>query len=124
MGRKNWTAEQIAANSVIPDTSWMKKGNCAGLGFEVMNPTAAKKVGGKAPIGHDPKVNPRSRQEKQEWARDRYCLTDCAVKEECLAYAIATAQTHGVWGGLTEMDRQEMVNEAGTNQYEMLNGRY
>lgn len=29
----------------------------------------------------------------------------CPVRDECLAYALATGQTSGIWGGLTEAER-------------------
>ncbi|MDF1594847.1 MAG: WhiB family transcriptional regulator [Acidimicrobiia bacterium] len=30
----------------------------------------------------------------------------CPVKADCLAYAIETGQTEGIWGGLTSMERR------------------
>jgi WhiB family transcriptional regulator, redox-sensing transcriptional regulator len=32
----------------------------------------------------------------------------CAVRAECLAYALATHQVHGVWGGTSERERTRM----------------
>jgi WhiB family transcriptional regulator, redox-sensing transcriptional regulator len=29
----------------------------------------------------------------------------CPVRRECLAFALQTEQTHGIWGGLTEQER-------------------
>jgi len=29
----------------------------------------------------------------------------CPVRPECLAFALRTAQIHGIWGGLTEQER-------------------
>lgn len=31
---------------------------------------------------------------------------DCPVRMQCLDYAYATYQHHGIWGGLTEMERR------------------
>lgn len=31
----------------------------------------------------------------------------CDVQAECLAYAIATGETHGIWGGLDESQRRQ-----------------
>ena len=31
----------------------------------------------------------------------------CPVRRECLAFALGTAQAHGVWGGLTEEERHQ-----------------
>jgi WhiB family redox-sensing transcriptional regulator len=33
------------------------------------------------------------------------CAT-CGVRRQCLQYALATRQPHGVWGGMTEDERQ------------------
>ena len=30
----------------------------------------------------------------------------CRVRHQCLQYALATHQVHGVWGGMTEAERQ------------------
>lgn len=41
----------------------------------------------------------------------------CTVKAECLAYALATHQDNGVWGGLNELERtrkQREVTPGGT----------
>lgn len=40
----------------------------------------------------------------------------CTVASECLAYALATSQDYGVWGGATEQERQMMTlrNHRGT----------
>ena len=32
----------------------------------------------------------------------------CLVRDECLAYAVATRQKYGVWGGATEGERRAM----------------
>src|SRR5262245_5096452 len=33
----------------------------------------------------------------------------CPVQVECLEYAIRTREPHGVWGGLSEMERRSML---------------
>ena len=32
----------------------------------------------------------------------------CAVRAECLEYALKTDQEHGIWGGLTEAERRTL----------------
>ncbi len=32
----------------------------------------------------------------------------CRVRQPCLDFALATGQTHGVWGGTTEEERQRL----------------
>ena len=34
---------------------------------------------------------------------------DCAVVDECLDYALKTDTQHGVWGGMTEIERAHLV---------------
>ncbi|MGH3388176.1 MAG: WhiB family transcriptional regulator [Actinomadura sp.] len=33
----------------------------------------------------------------------------CAVRAECLRFALRSSQKHGVWGGLTEEERTAMI---------------
>jgi len=33
----------------------------------------------------------------------------CRVRPECLDYALATRQAHGIWGGTTEDERRRLI---------------
>jgi WhiB family redox-sensing transcriptional regulator len=33
----------------------------------------------------------------------------CPVQAECLGYSLATRQQHGIWGGLDEWDRADLL---------------
>ena len=35
------------------------------------------------------------------------CAT-CAVRQECLSFALRTAEPHGIWGGLNELERRQL----------------
>jgi WhiB family redox-sensing transcriptional regulator len=35
---------------------------------------------------------------------------DCPVKDECLEYALDINETHGIWGGLNELERKNLTN--------------
>lgn len=35
--------------------------------------------------------------------------TSCSVRRECLSFAVATSQVHGVWGGMTGEDRERLI---------------
>ena len=37
--------------------------------------------------------------------KKRYCDT-CTVKDDCLEFALATNERDGIWGGMTEKERQ------------------
>ena len=39
-------------------------------------------------------------------ARAKAVCAACPVRRQCLQYALATGQMYGVWGGLTESERQ------------------
>ena len=41
-----------------------------------------------------------------EVARAKAVCAACRVRRQCLQYALATHQVHGVWGGTTEDERQ------------------
>ncbi len=41
-----------------------------------------------------------------EIARAKELCAGCRVRRQCLQYALATHQAHGVWGGMTEEERQ------------------
>ncbi|MCX5355736.1 WhiB family transcriptional regulator [Streptomyces mirabilis] len=45
----------------------------------------------------------RSRREREERAR-RVCA-ECPVREQCAGMALAASEHYGVWGGLSEADR-------------------
>lgn len=54
------------------------------------------------PIGH---AGPALRQVAQAKA----VCARCHVRLECLQYALATRQAHGVWGGTSEEERQLLL---------------
>ncbi len=45
-----------------------------------------------------------------EIARAKAVCAVCRVRRQCLQYALATHQMHGVWGGTTEDERQVQVS--------------
>jgi WhiB family transcriptional regulator, redox-sensing transcriptional regulator len=48
------------------------------------------------------------RKERREAAAKQICGA-CKVRELCAAYAVATREPYGTWGGLSEQDRRELV---------------
>lgn len=45
-------------------------------------------------------------------ARERHAkaiCAQCAVASECLDYALRTREPHGVWGGLNEVERRQLI---------------
>lgn len=72
-------------------TSWMSRSACKRADPELFFPSATDRT---APA--------------QARAAKAVCA-GCQVRAECLAYALATRQIHGVWGGTTEDERRTMT---------------
>jgi WhiB family redox-sensing transcriptional regulator len=51
-------------------------------------------------------------RKEEKIARERrakaICAT-CVVQPECLRYAIRIREPHGIWGGLNEIERKELL---------------
>lgn len=59
---------------------------------------------------HGPDIEPReplNRQFEREYAAKQVCA-GCPVRAECLAWALATGEPYGVWGGLDPRERQKL----------------
>ena len=57
-----------------------------------------------------PPTMPETRQEREDReaiAKD-ICAT-CNVQAECLDYALRIREPHGIWGGLTEVERKQVI---------------
>jgi WhiB family transcriptional regulator, redox-sensing transcriptional regulator len=59
-------------------------------------------------FGVDDSESPAERRAREEEAK-RVCL-GCAVRQECLDYALHTREPYGIWGGLTEIERRARLN--------------
>ncbi|HET6816700.1 MAG TPA: WhiB family transcriptional regulator [Mycobacteriales bacterium] len=35
----------------------------------------------------------------------------CKVRQECLDYSIAVEESHGIWGGLNELERKRLLRK-------------
>ena len=45
--------------------------------------------------------------------RAKASCADCPACQECLAYAVAIREPHGIWGGLNETERRVLIEAAG-----------
>lgn len=41
--------------------------------------------------------------------RAKEICTECCVRDACLEYALSIREQHGIWGGLTENERRELI---------------
>lgn len=42
-------------------------------------------------------------------ARAKSICSDCSVRRQCLEFALATREPHGIWGGLNELERRHAM---------------
>ena len=84
---------QLPAQRGAPDDErdWWRSAACQEADPELFFPVAARGPG------------------VDEIARAKAVCATCAVRRQCLQYALATHQMHGVWGGTTEGERQLQV---------------
>ncbi len=50
----------------------------------------------------------KDEREEREIRAKEICRR-CPVRGECLDFALRTREPYGIWGGLTEVERQEML---------------
>lgn len=78
----------------IDATDWQLRAACRGPQSEIFFPPAS----------------PERRDEKR--ARERHakaiCAT-CSVRADCLAHALSIREQHGIWGGLSESERRQLL---------------
>jgi WhiB family transcriptional regulator, redox-sensing transcriptional regulator len=67
---------------------WMRRANCRGTNASAFFPSDASGVEGA-----------------------RQVCAECAVRPECLEFALENRFDHGVWGGASERERQRILRE-------------
>ena len=55
-------------------------------------------------FGMDDSETPAERGAREQQAKS-ICEV-CAVKKECLEYAVTSKESYGIWGGMTEVERK------------------
>jgi len=74
--------------------SWQAKAACRG-------PQAA--------MFFPPSHTERKDEKVTREARAKSICAECHVREECLRYAIRIREPHGIWGGLNELERKQLL---------------
>lgn len=81
-------------DSVDPrDAGWQERALCRGADANLFFPP-------QSPELKEERLA-REAQAKEICAR-------CPVRRECLAFALATREPHGIWGGLNEVERRQL----------------
>lgn len=57
-----------------------------------------------------PPEHPERKDEREiRETRAKAICASCAVRPPCLEFALATRDPHGIWGGLNEVERKELI---------------
>ena len=64
--------------------------------------------GPQAVVFFPPSLGERRDEKSFREARAKAICAECPVVEECLAYALAIREQHGIWGGLSEIERRAL----------------
>lgn len=88
--RPDSQAEERLSVMKFADTDWRARGACLSADPELFFPLSS--------------VGPAARQLNKA----KSVCTQCAVRAECLDFALATRQVHGVWGGTSEDERRRI----------------
>ena len=75
---------------------WRRQGACQGLALELFFPPERDELRASGPWSPEP--------------AQAVCRR-CPVREECKAWALATAQKDGVWGGLSEVELRRLQRQ-------------
>jgi WhiB family redox-sensing transcriptional regulator len=51
----------------------------------------------------------RKEEKLERERRAKEICTTCVVRTDCLEYAIAIREPHGIWGGLNEVERKQVL---------------
>ena len=85
------SAQQIAQQV---DDNWQVKAACRGPQAAVFFPP--------------PQFERKEDKLRRESRAKDICL-DCSVRRACLDYAIEIREPHGIWGGLNEAERRQLL---------------
>lgn len=65
--------------------------------------------GPQAAVFFPPPQFERKEEKLDRESRAKAICQDCGVKADCLDYAIAIKEPHGIWGGLNEVERKNLL---------------
>ena len=79
----------------VVDVEWQVKAACRGPQAAVFFPP--------------PQFERKEEKAEREQRAKAICAT-CPVKAPCLQYALGIREPHGIWGGLNESERRQLVS--------------
>lgn len=88
------TLQGVSVSVGTANQTWQLRAACRGPRSTVFFPPASGER--------------RDERELRE-ARAKVICADCLVRSECLDYALSIKEPHGIWGGLNEHERSELL---------------
>jgi len=76
---------------------------------EVWQPRAACR-GPQAAVFFPPSHFERKDEKSEREARAKEICAQCPVRTPCLDYALSIKEPHGIWGGLNEVERRQLLD--------------
>lgn len=73
--------------------------------------TRAACRGPQAVVFYPPSNFERKEERRRREAKAKDICHTCPVHAECLAYALAIREPHGIWGGLNEAERRALLDD-------------
>ena len=92
--RRSSVAVTVARPNWDEDIDWQTRAACRGADANLFF----------APTHQETKEERIAREDQAK----SVCAV-CPVREQCLSFALATRETHGIWGGLNESERRRML---------------
>jgi WhiB family redox-sensing transcriptional regulator len=65
--------------------------------------------GPQAAVFFPPPQFERKEEKLQRERRAKEICASCVVKRDCLDYALRIREPHGIWGGLNEVERKQLL---------------
>lgn len=69
--------------------------------------------GGDATLFFAPTYFEKREQKNVREAKAKSYCRRCSVRDDCLEYALGIHEPHGIWGGLNESERRQLLRERG-----------
>ena len=82
---------------VLAEELWQKKAACKGPQSAMFFP---------------PSTFERKDEKEDREANAKRICTGCSVRKACLDYAVRIRESHGIWGGLNEVERRHLSTRA------------